>query len=65
MFIGIAAALNFTLGVFNMLPIGIFDGKAIFQWSKKVYLFVFFSLLGLAVYTYLNVYVFDLSLYIP
>ncbi|TFF88800.1 MAG: hypothetical protein EU550_00580 [Promethearchaeota archaeon] len=65
MLVGIAAALNFTLGVFNMLPIGILDGKAIFQWNKKVYLSVFLSLLGLAVYTYLNVYVFELSLYIP
>jgi Zn-dependent protease len=65
MFVGIAAALNFTLGIFNMLPIGILDGKAIFKWNKGAYLLLFLSLLGLVIYTYLNIYVIEFSWYIP
>ncbi|MEJ2251379.1 MAG: hypothetical protein P8Y97_17220 [Candidatus Lokiarchaeota archaeon] len=65
MFIGIAAALNFTLGAFNMLPIGILDGKAIFSWNKGVYISLFLSLVGLLIFTYINVYDINISLYFP
>ena len=35
MLIGLAANLNFMLGTFNMLPIGILDGQNIWKWNKK------------------------------
>ena len=56
MFIGIAAALNFTLGLFNMIPIGILDGQNIFKWNKQLYLILFSALLLLLIITYANVY---------
>ena len=34
----IAAGFNFTLGGFNMIPIGILDGQNILKWSKVVYI---------------------------
>lgn len=61
LFIGYAAALNFSLGLFNMIPIGILDGQNIFKWSKLVYFFLFGSLVLLTAYTYYNL--FDQSLY--
>ncbi|MFW9879070.1 MAG: hypothetical protein ACFFG0_38815, partial [Candidatus Thorarchaeota archaeon] len=33
MLIGLAANLNFMLGTFNMIPIGILDGQNIWKWS--------------------------------
>lgn len=65
MFIGFAAALNFTLGLFNMIPIGILDGQNILKWNKKVYVILFTPLLILLVITYMLIYVPDLSLYFP
>ncbi|MFX1326110.1 MAG: M50 family metallopeptidase, partial [Promethearchaeota archaeon] len=34
----ISAYLNFMLGAFNMIPIGILDGQNIWKWDKKVYI---------------------------
>ena len=41
----IGAYLNFMLGSFNMIPLGILDGQNIWKWKKKVY----FGLIGLLV----------------
>ena len=38
----IGAYLNFMLGSFNMIPLGILDGQNIWKWKKKV----FFGLIG-------------------
>jgi len=37
--------VNAFLGLFNMLPIWILDGKKVFRWNKPVYFLVLFSLL--------------------
>lgn len=66
MFIAIAAALNFTLGLFNMIPIGILDGQNIFKWNKQLYIILFASLLLLLIIAYANVYApLDASPYVP
>ncbi|MFX1314926.1 MAG: hypothetical protein ACFE9T_03620 [Promethearchaeota archaeon] len=54
--IGVAAYLNFYLGLFNMIPIGILDGQNIWKWNKKIFLILFSSLLILLIITHLNVY---------
>jgi len=56
LFIGYSAALNFTLGLFNMIPIGILDGQNIWKWNKLVYLMLFLSLLALLIFTYVNIF---------
>ena len=33
----VSAYLNFMLGAFNMIPMGILDGQNIWRWNKKVY----------------------------
>ncbi|KKN10130.1 hypothetical protein LCGC14_1039650 [marine sediment metagenome] len=33
----VSAYLNFMLGAFNMIPLGILDGQNIWKWNKKVY----------------------------
>ncbi len=63
LFLGVAASLNYTLGLFNMIPIGILDGKTILKWNKKVYLLIFGALTILIVITNINVYFPALSLY--
>ncbi|MHA1149312.1 MAG: M50 family metallopeptidase [Promethearchaeota archaeon] len=66
MFIAIAAALNFTLGLFNMIPIGILDGQNIFKWNKQLYIILFSALLLLLIITYANVYApLEASPYVP
>ncbi|MFX0188205.1 MAG: hypothetical protein ACFE8A_10765 [Candidatus Hodarchaeota archaeon] len=50
LFIGYAGFLNFSLGLFNMLPIGILDGQNIWKWNKGLYLLLF-SLLALLTIT--------------
>ncbi|MHA1272598.1 MAG: hypothetical protein ACTSQP_10005 [Promethearchaeota archaeon] len=66
LFICIAAILNFTLGLFNMIPIGILDGKNIFMWNKQVYILLFAALLLLLIIGYANVYApIESSLYVP
>ena len=47
----ISAYLNFMLGAFNMIPIGILDGQNIWKWNKKVYILLAASLVILLVIT--------------
>jgi len=62
----IGAYLNFMLGSFNMIPLGILDGQNIWKWKKKVY----FGLIGLLVPLLILTLVItntslSLSLYLP
>ncbi len=52
----LAANLNFMLGTFNMIPIGILDGQNIWKWNKKVYIALVGSLLTLLIITYMLIY---------
>lgn len=52
-FIEVSAYLNFMLGAFNMLPIGILDGQNIWKWNKKVYIFLMSSLGVLLIVTFI------------
>lgn len=54
--IGVAAYLNFWLGLFNMIPIGILDGQNIWKWNKKIFLILLASLLILLIVTHVNIY---------
>ena len=63
-FIANAASINFMLGLFNMIPIGILDGQNIFKWNKKVYFSLVSSLTTLLILTYLFIYVPELQLLI-
>lgn len=66
LFIGLSASLNFTLGLFNMIPIGILDGQNIWKWNKPLYLFLVASLLILLILTFSNIYApIETSLYVP
>ncbi len=66
MFIGVAASLNFLLGLFNMIPIGILDGQNIFKWNKSLYLILVVSLLVLLIIAFANIYApIQTSLYVP
>jgi len=56
MLIGLAANLNFMLGAFNMIPIGILDGQNIWKWNKKVYIALAGSLVALLIITYMLIY---------
>ncbi len=56
LFICYAANLNFMLGTFNMIPIGILDGQNIWKWNKKVYIMLCGLLLVLLITTYLFIY---------
>ena len=56
MFIGVAASLNFMLGLFNMIPIGILDGQNILKWNKVVFLFLVVTLGTLIIVTYASIY---------
>ncbi|MFX1481277.1 MAG: M50 family metallopeptidase, partial [Promethearchaeota archaeon] len=47
----ISAYLNFMLGAFNMIPIGILDGQNIWKWNKKVYILLASSLVALLIIT--------------
>jgi Zn-dependent protease len=47
----LSAYLNFMLGAFNMIPIGILDGQNIWKWNKKVYIFLVASLGGMLIVT--------------
>ncbi|MHA1803732.1 MAG: hypothetical protein ACTSU4_04280 [Promethearchaeota archaeon] len=66
MFIGYAAALNFSLGSFNMIPVGILDGYNIFKWNKTIYFLLVSSLLILLIITLANIYApIEISNYFP
>ncbi|MFX1378463.1 MAG: hypothetical protein ACFFA4_05165 [Promethearchaeota archaeon] len=56
MLIGLAANLNFMLGTFNMIPIGILDGQNIWKWNKKIYIVLGGSLITLLIITYILIY---------
>ncbi|MBD3212534.1 MAG: hypothetical protein GF311_07995 [Candidatus Lokiarchaeota archaeon] len=56
LFIGISASLNFMLGLFNLIPVGILDGENIFKWNKKVYFFLVISMLVLIIINYICIY---------
>jgi len=61
LFVGYAGFLNFFLGLFNMLPIGILDGQNIWKWNKGIYILLFGSLIILTIITF--VLISDQSLY--
>jgi Zn-dependent protease len=66
LFIGYAAALNFMLGLFNMIPIGILDGQNIFKWNKSLYIVLVGLLILLLIIAYANIYApIQTSLYVP
>lgn len=66
LFIGYAAALNFMLGLFNMIPIGILDGQNIFKWSKSLYILLVGLLILMLIIAYANIYApIQTSLYVP
>ncbi|MFW9969955.1 MAG: hypothetical protein ACFFDF_07115 [Candidatus Odinarchaeota archaeon] len=66
MLIGLAANLNFMLGTFNMIPIGILDGQNIWKWNKKVYIVLAGSLITLLIITYILIYApISTNLYFP
>ena len=56
LFLGFAANINYMLGMFNMIPIGILDGQNIWKWNKWVYLILAISLLALLVISYMFIY---------
>ncbi|MFO7797025.1 MAG: hypothetical protein ACQERB_12560 [Promethearchaeati archaeon] len=56
LFIGMSASINFMLGLFNLIPIGILDGENIFKWNKKVYFFLVSSMLILIIINYICIY---------
>jgi len=56
MLIGLAGNLNFMLGSFNMIPIGILDGQNIWKWNKKLYIVLCGSLVTLLILTYVIIY---------
>ena len=59
----LAANLNFMLGTFNMIPIGILDGQNIWKWNKKIYIGLASSLVIFLIITY--VLIFNPTLYLP
>lgn len=66
LFIGYAAALNFMLGLFNMIPIGILDGQNIFKWNKSLYFILVALLIVMLIIAYANVYApIQTSPYVP
>lgn len=65
-FFALAAYLNYMLGAFNMIPLGILDGQNIFKWSKQVYFILMGSLILLLILTIALVYTpFGNSFYFP
>jgi Zn-dependent protease len=56
MLIGLAANLNFMLGSFNMIPLGILDGQNIWKWNKKLYIVLCGSLVAFLIVTYVIIY---------
>ena len=65
-FFALAAYLNYMLGAFNMIPLGILDGQNIFKWNKNVYFILMGSLILLLILTIALVYTpFGNSFYFP
>lgn len=44
---GFSAFMNIMLGIFNLIPLHVLDGKKIIAWSKTAWLFTFLGLVGL------------------
>lgn len=66
MFFGLAAYLNYMLGTFNMIPVGILDGQNIFKWNKVVYILLMGMLVLGLIITLFNIYAPpETSLYFP
>lgn len=42
--------INAYLGIFNMLPFWVLDGKKVLAWDKKVYFTVMLSLIGILIF---------------
>ncbi|MHA1472126.1 MAG: hypothetical protein ACTSQW_03400, partial [Promethearchaeota archaeon] len=62
----IGAYLNFMLGSFNMIPLGILDGQNIWKWKKKVFFGLVGSLVPLLIITIVITYTsLGASLYLP
>jgi len=55
-FISISASINFMLGAFNLIPIGILDGQAIMKWNKAVYLLLAALMVVLLIGNYILIY---------
>jgi len=62
LFIGYAGFLNFSLALFNMIPIGILDGQNILKWNKGLYILLFSTLLIMLILTF--VLISEQSLYL-
>jgi Zn-dependent protease len=62
-FIASSASINFMLGAFNLIPLGILDGKAIFQWRKSVYFLMIIIMVVLLVTNYVII-LFQQEIYI-
>ncbi|MFX1450833.1 MAG: AN1-type zinc finger domain-containing protein [Promethearchaeota archaeon] len=45
--LGFSAFMNVMLGVFNLLPFSVLDGKKIISWSKGAWIFTLIALIGL------------------
>jgi Zn-dependent protease len=66
LFVGYAAALNFMLALFNMIPIGILDGQNIWKWNKAFYVILAGALILLLFIAYTIIYApIQTSLYVP
>jgi Zn-dependent protease len=55
-FISISASINFMLGAFNLIPVGILDGQAILKWNKAVYFLLAILMVLLLVGNYVLIY---------
>ncbi len=64
-YLGILATMSLLLGLFNMIPIGVFDGKTILDWNKKIYLGLIIAFAALITLFYLNYFVVGFSMYYP
>ncbi len=55
-FISISASINFMLGAFNLIPVGILDGQAILKWNKAVYILLASLMIVLLIGNYVLIY---------
>lgn len=67
MLVALAASFNFSLGAFNMIPIGILDGQNIIKWKKEVWLILMVGLVVMLIVVYAIIYSCELQLqyYVP
>jgi len=62
MLIAMASTFNFSLGAFNMIPIGILDGQNILKWKKEVWIFLMIGLVVMIIVNYAVIYTPELHL---